>query len=452
MKLVIVGAGKVGETLVAKLTKENHDIIVVDEDPKAVETVVNRYDARGIVGNGGERSILLNAECDTADFFVACTSRDELNLLCCVLAKKLGAKHTMARVRDPEYFNERDTLGEELEVDMLFNPEYRIAIEIAQLLRFPSAINIETFAGGKIAMIELRITEKNPIVGKSLLEIAQTYDSKVLFCMVTRGDSVFIPRGDFVIKEKDTVYIAAPQTDITNFCKKLHVFKQKAKSVFIIGGGKIAYYLAQELIDFGVDVKIIEQDEKRCVELSEELPRATIILGDGTDQEVLDEENLKSCDGCVTLTGMDEENVIISLYALSQKVGKVITKVDRTSIGKMVKQLGLDTVVSPRNVVANQLIRYVRANQTNEGEGINALYRVHDKAEALEFTVSDTFKHTGIPLKELNAKLRQNVLICGIVRDNLVIIPNGDTTFEKGDKVLIVTTAKKITNLSQIVK
>lgn len=315
------------------------------------------------VGNGGERSILLNAECDTADFFVACTSRDELNLLCCVLAKKLGAKHTMARVRDPEYFNERDTLGEELEVDMLFNPEYRIAVEIAQLLRFPSAINIETFAGGKIA-----------------------------------------------------------------------------------------YYLAQELIDFGVDVKIIEQDEKRCVELSEELPRATIILGDGTDQEVLDEENLKSCDGCVILTGMDEENVIISLYALSQKVGKVITKVDRTSIGKMVKQLGLDTVVSPRNVVANQLIRYVRANQTNEGEGINALYRVHDKAEALEFTVSDTFKYTGIPLKELNAKLRQNVLICGIVRNNLVIIPNGDTTFEKGDKVLIVTTAKKITNLSQIVK
>lgn len=205
MKLVIVGAGKVGETLVAKLTKENHDIIVVDEDPKAVDTVVNRYDARGIVGNGGERSILLNAECDTADFFVACTSRDELNLLCCVLAKKLGAKHTMARVRDPEYFNERDTLGEELEVDMLFNPEYRIAVEIAQLLRFPSAINIETFAGGKIAMIELRITEKNPIVGKSLVEIAQTYDSKVLFCMVTRGDSVVTPRFEWEPIDKKVV-------------------------------------------------------------------------------------------------------------------------------------------------------------------------------------------------------------------------------------------------------
>ena len=447
MKLVIVGAGKVGETLVERLTRENHDIIIIDENPQAVEDVVNRYDARGVVGNGGERNVLLNADCDSADFFIACTSRDELNLLCCVLAKKLGAKHTMARVRDPEYFKEQETLSEELEVDMLFNPEHRIAMEIAQILKFPSAINIETFANGKIAMIELKVSATNPIVGKSLSEIGQLYENKVLFCMITRGENVYIPGGDFVINENDTVYVAAPQTDITNFCKKLHIFKQKAKSVFIIGGGKIAYYLAQELINFGVHVKIIEHDEKRCAELSEQLPKATILLGDGTDQEILDEEKLKNCDGCVTLTGIDEENIIISL-----KVDKVITKIDESSLMKLVKKLGLDTIVSSRNVVVNQLIRYVRANQVSEGKGVNALYRVHDKAEALEFTVPDDFKYTEIPLKDLNAKLKRNILICGIVRNNNVIIPNGETTFEKGDTVLLVTSGRKITDFSQIIK
>lgn len=450
MNLVIVGVGKVGETLVANFINENHDIVVVDVDSDKVQSVVNRYDVNGVTGGGLERSVLLDAGVDKADFVIACTAQDEKNILCCVLAKHLGAKSTIARVRDPEYFKEMDNMKADLGLDYFFNPELQTAKEIAQVLKFPSAKSVESFADGHANMVEFDLLDGNPIIGKSLMEISKDYGNELLFAMIKRGEEVVIPRGDFVLNAGDSVYLIASETALANFTKKLQIFKRRSKSVFVIGGGKIAYYLAKELINLGVSVKIVEKNLTRANELSESLPSATVLLCDGTDQEALEEEKLKDSDACVTLTGMDEENVIISLYAKEQGVHKVITKVDRPSVHNMVKQLGLDTVVSPRNVIANHIVRFVRAHQADTGNGINTLYKLGDKAEALEFTVSDTFAKIDVPLKNLGVK--RGILIGGIVRGNQFILPSGETTLKNGDKVIVVTAIKQITELTQILK
>ena len=449
MKLVIVGAGKIGATLVEKLSKEEHDIVIVDKDAEVVEQIVNRYDVRGVCGGGADRMILEEAGVNTADFVIACTSRDELNILCCMLAKKLGAAHTIARVRDPEYFMEMEYMKEELDLDMWFNPELRTAKEIADILAFPSAINVETFAGGAAVMIELRIKENSPMIGKTVMEFVKEVQSKVLFSAILRDGKVYIPKGDFVMQEGDVLHITASEEEITAFSKKIQMFRRRARSVFIIGGGKIAYYLAKELIARKVSVKIIEIDEDRCSELSEELPEATILCGDGTDHEVLDEEGLAKCNACVSLTGMDEENVIVSLYAVSKKVAKVITKVDRPTIGQMVSHLGLDSVLSPRTVIANQILRFVREKADGKSR-ISQLYKIHDKVEAIEFPVTKEFEYIGIPLKELNIK--KNYIVNGIVRNKEFIIPTGETSFQEGDEVLVVTTEKNVNGLDSMIR
>ena len=448
MKIVVVGVGKVGVTLVANFVKEGHDVVVVDHDEKQVDYIVNHYDANGIVGGGLERSVLLEAGVDAADFLIACTSRDELNILCCVLAKKLGVKKTIARVRDPQLFAEIDSMREYLGLDLAFNPELQTALEIAQVLKFPSAKSVDSFADGKALMVEFDIGRDNPIIGKSLMQISVEYGYKLLFCMIKRGDKVFIPRGDFTIEKHDAVYIIAKESELAAFCKKLKIFKPRAKSVFIIGGGKIAYYLAKELLESGVAVKILEADRNRCEELADELGGATVLFGDGTDQAILDEEGLKDSDGCVTLTGMDEENVIISLYAQQKSVDKIITKVDRISVSSMVKKLGLDTVLSPQAVIANRIIMFIRAAQTEFSEKIDALYILNDKVEALEFTVGDDFDRQDEPLS--NLKIKKDVLVGGIVRDGEYIFPSGDTCIHRGDKLIVVTTLKQINGLSDI--
>ncbi len=450
MRLIVVGAGKVGATLVEKLSSEDHDVVIVDKDAECVEAVLNKYDVQGVCGGGCDREILDEAGADKADFVIACTDRDESNILCCMMAKKMGAKYTIARVREPEFFSELEEMSREFGIDMIFNPEYRTAKEIAEVLQFPSAINIETFAGGTVSIIELKISDGNPIIGKSLSDIIKEYEVKILFGLVDRQGQVFIPRGDFVIEENDHVFITATVRELEAFSKKIHIYKQRSKSIFIIGGGKIAYYLANELKNGGLNVKIIEIDEERCIELSEALPHTTVLCGDGTDQEVLDEEGIKSSDACVALTGIDEQNVIISLYAASKDVGKVITKVDSPTVSRMVRNLGLDTVLAPRNVIANDILRFVRASQAGADAGLNSLYRLHESVEALEFTVSDDYEFLNIPLKDL--KIKRNFLVSGIVRDKEYIVPTGDSMFLLGDKVLIITTDKHITDLNQIVK
>ena len=452
MNLVIIGAGKVGETLIENLVKENHDITVVDIDATTVQNVLNHYDVQGVVGGGIERSVLLQAGADKADFFIACTSRDEMNILSCVLARKLGAKKTIARVRDPEYFKEMDNMREDLGLDFAFNPELATAIDIAQVLKFPSAKNVEKFADGKAKMVEFEILENNPIKDKSLKEISKEYGNKFLFGVVNRGDKAYVPNGDFVMKAGDVVSIIASETEITSFFKKIKTFKPRAKMVFIVGGGKIAYYLAKELSDSGVSVKIMEKDESRAEALSAVLPSVTVLLGDGTEQDSLEEENFKRADACVTLTGMDEENVIISLFAKQSGVDKIITKVDRASVLKMVGQLGLDTVVSPRNVIANHIIRFVRAYQNvNVGDdGINTLYRIGEQAEVIEFTTGENFVGKDKALKELSIK--EGVLLGGIIRNDEFISPSGDSKIKVGDRVIVVTAGQQITELSKILK
>ena len=450
MNIVIVGAGKVGETLIGNLVREKHDVAIVDSDYEIVKNIVDRYDVKGIVGGGLERNVLVDAGVEKADFLIACTSRDEMNILCCVLAKKIGAQRTIARVRDPEYFKEMENMRTDLGLDYSFNPELATAIEIAQVLKFPSALSVESFAGGRTRMAEFEITVNNPLVGKNLQQIAKEYGKKILISVVQRGEKIIIPHGDYTVECGDLIHIIGDEQEIVSFCKELKIFKRRAKSVFIIGGGKITYYLARDLLSSGVSVKIVEKDEARAEELSELLPKATILIGDGTYQEVLDEENLKGNDACITLTGMDEENVMISLYAKSSKVDKIITKIDRPSVLKLVGTLGLGTVVSPRNVIANHIVRFVRSFTSDKDEGADTLYKIGNKAEALEFTVVDGFKGINVPLKELT--LKKSVLIGGIVRDNEFILPSGDSTLNVGDRVIVVSEEKQFTKLSQILR
>ena len=401
MNLVIVGVGKVGETLVENLVNEKHDIVVVDVDAVKVTALVNRYDVNGVAGGGLERSVLLDAGVDKADFLIASTNRDEMNILCCVLARKLGAKRTIARVRDPEYFKEMENMREDLGLDYFFNPERQTATEIAQVLKFPSAKKVESFAGGRANMVEFAITGNNPLIGKSLMQISKEYGNKILIGMVERGNEAIIPRGDFVINSGDSVHIIGAEQEIALFAKKLKIFKRRAKSIFIIGGGKIAYYLSKQISALGTSIKIVERDEQRAAELSETLPQATVLCCDGTDHEALEEEKLQDSDALISLTGIDEENVIVSLYAKERGVDTVIAKVDRPSIMSMVKTMGIDTVVSPRNVIANHIVRFVRANQTAKDSGIITLYRLHDMVEVVEFSVSKDFEQLGTPIKDM---------------------------------------------------
>ena len=297
-------------------------------------------------------------------------------------------------------------------------------------------------------MVAFNIDEDNPVVGKTLKTISKEYGNNVLVGMIQRGENAHIPHGDFVVNEGDTIYIIGDEMEIAKFTKQLKIFKKRAKSVMIIGGGKVGYYLAKELIDSNVSVKIVEDDGTRAQELSQTLPKATVILGDGTDQNVLEEENLKGYDACATLTGMDEENVVVALYAMQRGVEKVVAKIDRSSILGMVKNLGLETALSPRLVIANHIVRFVRAYQSDNANGIENLYKLNDQVETIEFTVSETFKDINLPIKSL--KIKRGILIGGIVRDGEFILPSGDTKFKKGDRVIVVTSLKQITALTQI--
>jgi trk system potassium uptake protein TrkA len=336
----------------------------------------------------------------------------------------------------------------ELGLDLAFNPELQTALEIERIIKFPSAKSIESFASGKALMVEFDILENNPIVGKSIIEISKEYKNKVLFGLIKRGGENIIPKGDVVIKANDILYIIGAEQDITDFSKKLRIFKPKAKSAFIIGGGKIAYYLASSLLKDGVDVKIIEKEQNRCEVLSQELPRATILCGDGTDHRVLEEEGLKNSDAFISLTGVDEENAIISIFAKMKGVDKIVTKIDREIVSSMVAQFGLDTIISPKSIIANHIVKFIRKNKLKEDDGINNLYMLNNQVEVLEFTVKESFSRLETPLKDM--KIKKSILIGGIVRENAFILPYGETTLKPKDRVIIVSKEKQIDELKDI--
>lgn len=450
MKIIVVGCGKIGSAIISTLCREGHDIVAIDQNPKLVNNITNVYDVMGICGNGADSDILLEASVKDAELFVAVTGSDEVNMLSCFSAKHLGAKHTIARIRNPEY-NDK-SLGffkQNLELSMSINPDYLAAKELFNVLKFPSAVKIETFSRGSLEMLEFRLKPDSCLDGMTLIEMREKHKAKVLVCYVHRDDKIFIPDGNFKLKSGDTIGITAMQTEVAKLFRSLGSFKKQAKNVMIMGGSRTAFYLAEMLLKIGSSVKIIEKDLAVCERLSEELPKAVIINGDGTDQELLVEEGIKNLDAFVALTGMDEQNILISIFSSSQNVPNIISKVNRTELIMLAQNLGLDCIVTPSQIIADITISYARALQNSLGSNIETLYRIADgKAEVLEFNVKSDSRVVNIPLKDLRCK--QGILIAGIIRGQKTVIPAGNDMILAGDRVVIIAAEHRLEDLDGI--
>lgn len=451
MQIIIVGCGKVGTALAAGLSVEDHNVTVIDTDSNVVQMVANTYDIRGVVGNGASYNVLSEAELENTDLIIAVTESDELNLLCCVIAKKAGRCKTIARVRNPIYIHERMFLKEELGLSMIINPEFAAAMEISRLLCFPSAIDIDTFARGRVEMLRLRLSNPCILDGMALKNISSSLGCEVLICAVERDGEVTIPSGDFVLHTGDTLSMVASHRNAAKFFHKIGLKTHHVKNTMIIGGGQISVYLAIMLIKEGISVKIIEMDEKRCEELCELLPKskATIICGDGTDEELLSEERIDQMDSIVTLTGIDEENIILSLYAKTKVKVKTVTKINRIQLNEVIRSLDLDSVVYPKHLTAETILQYVRATQNSIGSNVETLYKLmDDQVEALGFRIQENSRVANVSLQ--NLEIRKDVLIACIIRDGQVIIPGGQDAICPEDSVVVVTTCRGLTDVEDI--
>ena len=452
MKIIIAGCGKIGTTVVGSLVAEGHDIVAIDNDPAVIEEITNIYDVMGLCGNGVDSDILEEADVSTADLFISFAGSDELNMLSCFLARKMGAKNTIARIRTPEY-NDKSLgiMKQHLELSMAINPERLAAHELFNLLKFPTAVKIETFSRRYLEMIEIKLRDDSFLDGVKLVDIRSKFNAKVLVCCIQRGDEVYIPDGNFVLKSGDKIGIVASHSEFQKLFKGAGHVKKQAKDVLILGGGRVSYYLAEMLTNIGTSVKIIDRDEKTCELLSEILPKTTIIHGDGAQQEILIEEGLLNTDAFIALTGVDEENILVSIFAEAQNVPKVITKINRDELAGMAEKLGLDSIVSPKKIVSDIILSYARALQNSVGSNVETLYKLMDgKAEALEFNVRDDSRITGIPLKSL--KIKKNILIGGIIRDRKTIIPGGDDAILAGDKVVVIAANHRLQDLTDILE
>lgn len=450
MNIIISGCGKIGTTLVDALSSEGHDITVIDKDAKVIQEITNVYDVMGVVGNGTDCEPLEEANVSKARLFIAVTGSDELNMLSCYIARKMGAKHTIARIRNPEYND--DSLGflrHHLNLSMAINPEMLAADEVFNVLKLPSASKIETFSKRNFELIEMVLKENSAIDGMKLSEIRAKRKENFLIGVVRRGDDVYIPDGNFVLKSGDRIGLMTSVADVARLLKSFAQTQKKARNIMILGASKTAYYLTKHLLNTGNNVTVIEKNLDRCEKFSEDLPKAVIIHGDGAQQELLLEEGLTSMDAFVSLTGMDEENILISYFASTQNVPKVISKVNRKELSALSSRLGLDCIISPRNVVQDLVLKYVRALDNSRGSNIETLYKVMDgKAEAIEFNVRPELDFLGIPLKELNIK--PNILVAGIIRGRKIIIPAGDDYISANDKVVVLSTDTGLQDLSDI--
>jgi trk system potassium uptake protein len=440
MKIIIIGAGKVGYTLAENLAEEQNDVTVIDKNIHALEKVEDSLDVMCIKGNGVSANILLEAGIDSADLLIAVTGSDEINMVCCLTAKKLGALQTIARVRDPEYADELSLIKDHLGLNFVINPEFAAAEEIAQTMGFSSAINIERFASGRVRMVELKVTSDMTIVGRTIEDIDRYTSSSVLIGIVVRDNEVIVPSGKELIKEDDIIYVIGKPSKIYNFCKVSGKYPQKIKNVMIMGGGRIAYYLHKMLTGMGMKVKIIEIDKDRCLELSEALPNALIINSDATEEEILLSENIGNMDGFVAITGIDEENLMSSLIAKRNGVKKVVTKISRSNYINIVRDLGLDTIISPKHITASQILKYVR------GSALKSLLKIPEgSVEILEFVVDENSKLINKPLKNLD--INGDTIIATIVRKNEVVVPHGNDIIRKGDRIIVITKERNIADL-----
>ena len=449
MRIIIIGDGKMGFELSRCLSNEGHDIVIIDNNPDALRLSSNTQDVACICGNGIDSDVQIEAGVPGADLVVAVTSKDEINIICCLIAKKLGVKHTIARVRSPEMGKSLNFMREELGLSLSVNPEMAAATEISRMLRVPSAAKVDFFAKGRVELVEIKIEEGSPLDGQVLSGLPGRYHVKILVCAIQRDGEVFIPNGNSVLRAGDQISISASPANITQFFRLAGLYNQKARDVMIVGGGMISFYLSRMLADTGVKVKIIETDKQRCEELSELLPKAMVIHGDGSDQEMLHEEGMEETDALVALTGLDEENVVISMYALARKVGKVITKVNHITFGGILEKAGIRNVITPHLIAANHILRYVRAMQNSLGSNVEALSRiVNNQAEALEFRVRSNFSGRDTELKDL--KLKKGLMIACIIRGAQVIFPSGTDSIRVGDSVIVVTTGTGPDDLNDI--
>lgn len=450
MKIVIVGIGKVGYSLAEQLSKEDHDIVVIDRDLTVLEDAQENFDVIAVAGNGACLDIQRAAGVENSDLLIATTPTDELNMLCCLLARKLGCPRAISRIRNPEYSAQVGFLADDLGLSMAINPEQAAAREIYRTLQFPSFLKRDSFARGKVELLELKLSADNILVGHRLDELFSLLNFKILVCAVEHDYTVTIPNGSYVFRVGDKITITAPRSNIGKLIRRLDIAAQKIRSVMIIGGSRISIYLADELLRAGVHVKIIDLDRDVCLALAERLPEASVVQGDGSLSELLDEEGIRQTDAVVTLTNLDEENLIISLYAEHIGVPKTVTKINRPEYSSLFADKGLGSTVCPKALTSSEILQYVRAIGNTTGGSVRALHRiVDDLAEALEFRVPDQFPAAGRPLSEL--KLKKNLLVACISRLDHVIIPQGSDRLLPGDIVVVVTTAQQtLTDLNDI--
>ena len=443
MQIVLIGNGAVGNALVEAICKEGHNVTVIDENRDEVSAVVNRYDVFGVAGNGASIDTQKEAGVQDCDILISVAQSDEMNLLCCMIAKQLGAKHTIARVRDPGYLKQMDFMSKNLGIDMIVNPEYEAAREAARLIRFPAAIKLEKFARGQVEVVEIHISEGHPLAGTALKDFKNKFDTNVLLCAAVRGDEAIIPGGDFVIREGDSISVAGSRVDINKLFVKIGLIRKNIKNIMLIGGGRISRYLTSQLSETGYKIKIIEKNVNACDELAEMFPKTTIIHGNAADPDLLDEEGVESVDACVVMTADDQTNLIISMFASSRNVEKVISKIASPTYIKLSENAGVDSNITPQFLIIAKVLRYVRglANRGEQGSKseIKSLHRIADnRVEALEFDVAEDFECVGIPLKDI--KWKKNLLVAAVIRGDSVIYAHGSTTLELGDSVIIMTT------------
>jgi trk system potassium uptake protein TrkA len=450
MRIVIVGCGKVGTSIASQLNAEGHDIVVVDIDRNAVQNLSNSLDIMGIEGNGASYEVLAEAGAEKADLVIAAAALDEVNLYTCLMAKAAGTTHTIARVRNPQYAADIHRVKDTLGLSMSINPELTAAKEMSRLLRFSGALEIDTFSRGSVELIKVALPENSAIANKRISQI-DVLKGRVRICLVERGDEVFIPNGDFVLQGGDRISVASKVDVAAKFFKRISVSIGKSRDVILLGGGKISFYLAKNLLDSGANVKIIEKNPDRCWELTNILPEAVVIQGDCMDQDLLLSEGIEHADGVAALMDYDEENILISLYIQSVSKAKIITKVNNTSFDSILHNLKIKTIIHPKNLTGEYIASYIRAMQNSLGSNVETLYKLNnDAVEALEFRVRSTSRVTGIPLQELN--LKDNLQVISINRHGKIILPQGSDKIMCDDTVVVITKHKGLSDLDDILK
>ncbi len=448
MKIVIAGGGKVGETLCRELSLESNDVVLIELKQWRLERVINKNDITGLAGNAASYETQVEADVGTCDIFIAVTPEDEINIISAIIAKKLGATHTIARVRNPEYANHMGFMREGLGITMMINPELEAAKDIARVIRYPEALSVEQFADGRVNIVEINVTRNSLLADTYISEFKNKFGS-VNVCAVSREDFVFIPGAETKLEVNDRIFVTGGKKDLTQLYRKCGLKHDKLRSALIVGGGRVAHYLIEMLSEMRLELKIIETNHKVAKELSYHFPRAVVIEGDGTDQEFLKEERIELYDSVISLTGVDEENILISLFALSEGAKKVITKVSRTDLLKLLNNVELQSIVTPKRLIANEIIRFVRSLNSNDGSNVEALFRIADnEVEAIQFKVPNNSKVTRQTLQDMNMKA--NLLIAYIIRGNKLIFPSGKDMIEPGDQVIIVTTMKSLENIEDI--